>query len=97
MATHAHVNHKKGKHIFLDRLVVVMAVVGPLLGIPQVVDIYVGQDASGVSLLAWLGFSFYTLVFLIYGITYKLRPVIVAQSLWLCVYVFVISGILLYG
>lgn len=97
MATHAHVKHKGGKHPLLDGLVTIMAVVGPLLGLPQVFEIFAGQDASGVSLAAWLGFTFYTLVFLSYGIVYKLKPVIVAQSLWLCIYILVISGILLYG
>jgi|SRR5687767_2435947 uncharacterized protein with PQ loop repeat len=99
MATHAHINHSKkpNKHPVLDGLVTAMAVVGPLFGLPQVYEIYVGQDASGVSLASWLGFSFYTLVFLTYGIVYKLKPVIIAQSLWLCIYILIISGILLYG
>jgi uncharacterized protein with PQ loop repeat len=99
MATHAHINHakKSNKHGLLNGLVSVMAVVGPLLGLPQVFEIFVGQDASGVSLITWIGFSFYTLVFLTYGIVYKLKPVIIAQSLWFAIYSLIIIGTLLYG
>lgn len=97
MAVHAHIPKNHNKHPILDKLVVIMAVVGPLLGVPQVVEIYAGQDASGVSLIAWLGFTLYTIVFLTYGIVYKLKPVIVAQALWLCVYLSVVGGVLLYG
>ncbi|HEU5187485.1 MAG TPA: hypothetical protein VFT87_03200 [Candidatus Saccharimonadales bacterium] len=97
MAVHAHLPNKGGKHPVLDWLVTFMAVAGPALGVPQVIEIFVTHDASGLSLAAWIGFTCYTIVFLTYGAVYKLKPVIVAQSLWLCVYVSVIFGILVYG
>lgn len=97
MATHAHVSRKPGKHPALDSLVALMAIAGPLLGLPQAIQIFVERDATGLSIWAWLGFTAYTLVFLTYGIVYRLRPVIVTQILWLCLYLAVISGIVVYG
>lgn len=98
MATHAHLGKtKSSKHKFLELAVSVMAIAGPLFGLPQVITIYASHDASSIALWSWIGFSLYSLVFLTYGIVHKLRPVIVAQIMWLSIYTLVIIGTLLYG
>jgi uncharacterized protein with PQ loop repeat len=95
MPVHAHIPHRRPKTL-LDWSVTVMAVVGPLLGLPQIIEIYTTQNVSGLSLLAWIGFTFYTLVFLTFGIVHKLKPLIITQTLWLATYILIIIGILLY-
>lgn len=98
MATHAHISkNKPSKHKFLELAVSVMAIAGPLFGLPQVVEIYASHDASSIALWSWIGFSLYSLVFLTYGIVNRLRPVITAQIMWLSIYALVIIGTLLYG
>lgn len=74
-----------------------MAVVSPLLGVPQAVEIFVERDASGLSLFSWLAFTAVALVFLAYAITHRIKPLIVAEALWLVVYAAIIPGILIYG
>ncbi|HSE29295.1 MAG TPA: hypothetical protein VLA77_01790 [Candidatus Saccharimonadales bacterium] len=96
MAAHAHVP-KNGKHTFLNKIVNVMAVVGPLFGLPQVISIHTTHQVEGLALWSWIGFCAYSIVFLTYGIVYKLRPVILAQVMWLTVYTLIIVGILLYN
>jgi len=96
MAAHAHIK-PKGRVAVLERLVAVMAIAGPLFGLPQVIGIFVSHDASSIALWSWVGFSCYSLVFLWYGIVNKLKPVIIAQVMWLTIYSLVITGTLLYG
>lgn len=75
----------------------VVAVVAPLLGIPQAVLIFSERDASGVSLFSWVAFAVVAIVFLMYAIAHKIKPLIVTNALWLVVYVSIIPGILIYG
>jgi len=82
---------------FIYRLTLVAAVMQPLMTLPQAIQIYTTQDATGVSLWTWLGFLFFGSIFLLYGITYRLKPIIVAQSLWFAMQLSVVVGILLWG
>lgn len=82
---------------FIYRLTLIAAVFQPLMTLPQAVQIYSTQDATGVSLWTWLGFLFFGSIFLIYGITYRLKPIILAQSLWFVMQLSVVIGILLWG
>lgn len=82
---------------FLYRLTLVAAVVQPLMTLPQAVQIYTTQDAKGVSLFTWLGFLIFGAIFLAYGIKYRLKPIVVAQSLWFVLQLSVVIGILLWG
>ncbi len=82
---------------FLYRLTLVAAVVQPLTTIPQVVQLYVTQDASGLSLFTWLGYALVGLVFLAYGIKYKLVPIALTQILWFTLQMSIVIGILIYA
>jgi len=87
---------KKQNTKLIDSLMSAAAVVHPLMAIPQVYAIYTTQDVSGVSLWTWLGFMVLGLVFLIYSVTYKLKPLILNQVLWFVVDFLVVIGILLF-
>ena len=81
---------------FLDRFLIVIAVVGPLMTLPQIWKIYVNHNATGVSALTWglyfcLGFPW-----VIYGIVHKEKPIIIANILWMLVNIIVTVGVLIY-
>ena len=52
----------------------VVALLHPLSGLPQIIDIYVNQNVAGVSILTWIGFMFFGSIYLYYGILHKLKP-----------------------
>jgi uncharacterized protein with PQ loop repeat len=87
---------RKKQITFIDRLMTVAAVVHPLMGTPQVYQIYSTQDVGGISLFTWFGFMLLGLVFLLYGIVHRIRPLIVTQILWFIVDFLVVLGVLLY-
>lgn len=67
-------------------LVLVASVVYPLTTMGQVLEIFVDQSATNISLITYVLYIFFTIVFLVYGIREKLTPIIVLQSLWLVMY-----------
>ena len=61
---HHYRRHKKPNQT-VDRVMDVVAVVSPLLGVPQAVQIFTEQDATGVSLFSWVAFAAVAIVFLV--------------------------------
>lgn len=74
----------------------IAAVIHPLTALPQVYDIYTSHNVAGISLWTWIGFVVIGFVFLAYGITHRLKPIVLTQVLWFIVDLTVITGILLY-
>lgn len=81
---------------FLDRFLMVVAVVGPLMTAPQIFKIFSNQDATGVSALTWGLYFFLGIPWLVYGIVHREKPIIVAHILWLLMNLLVVIGALLY-
>lgn len=93
-----HLNrYRKPEVRMVDNLMSLAAFASPLLGVPQAVQVFANEDASGLSMFSWVAFAVVAVVFLIYALMHKIKPLIVAQSLWLIVYAAVIAGIILYG
>jgi MtN3 and saliva related transmembrane protein len=82
---------------FLDVIVYIAGILGPLATLPQLYDIYSRQDAAGVSLLTWIMYAVFDLPWVIYAIVHKEGPLIVCYGLWFTFNVLVVIGVLLYG
>jgi uncharacterized protein with PQ loop repeat len=80
----------------LDASVYVAGVVGPIVAIPQVMLIYGGKDATGVSPIAWFGWAAMNIPWLLYGIAHKEKPIVLTQSLWFCCNLLVAIGAVIY-
>ena len=75
----------------------ITAFVEPLAGLPQVIQIFHTKSADDLSLSSWVAYQLVTVLWLIYGITHKEKPIIWYQGLWLIVQTLVIIGIIRYG
>lgn len=84
------------KYFILTKLVLAMAIIEPLMTLPQVYEIWIKQEAQGVSLLTWSFYISAAIIWLLYGLKIKDRPLIVASSLWLVVELVVVVGLILY-
>lgn len=91
-----HYFKRRGKN-FLDKLIYLSAFVGPILTIPQVLKIFDEKNASGVSIIYWLGILGGTILWGIYGIVHKEKPIIVANFLMGILAIITAIGIVLYG
>ncbi len=81
----------------IGKLVYAAAFIGPLTIIPQVAEIwFVDHSAKGVSLMTWLSFSLLSLVWLVYGLSRRDRPLIISNALWLVGELIVVAGAIHY-
>lgn len=82
---------------FFDRFIYVIGIGGPSMTIPQIIKIWDGKNASGISLIAWFGYTIFSILWLIYGILRHEKPIIVTNITIILLNSLVIAGTLLYG
>ncbi len=80
----------------LDRFILVLAFIGPLLTLPQVYGVWVERQVAGLSLLSWGGYAVLSLIWLTYGIVHHARPLIVSYSIFAVLNTAVAIGVLLF-
>ena len=81
----------------IERFALIAGIVQPLITLPQIIAIYGNQSAKDVSLLTWIGYLVFGIIFLIYGITFKLKPIWAGQIIWVTMQTITVAGILLYS
>lgn len=81
----------------LDRVIYAVGILGPVLTIPQVLKIWVENDASGVSGVSWFSYLVFAVIWVIYGIAHKQKPIILAYSLWIVLESLIVAGTVMYG
>lgn len=82
---------------YADRATFAVAILEPLMTIPQAAIIFQEHTAAGVSLSTWVGYEVLTLVWLWYGYIHKERMILVYQVLFLIMQTAVIVGGVMYG
>jgi uncharacterized protein with PQ loop repeat len=86
-------NHMKQ----IAQLALIVSVIQPLMTLPQIYQVFSTQSAQDVSLFTWLGYTILGSVLLVYGIVYRLKPIIFGQAIWTTLEIVMVIGILLYG
>lgn len=66
---------------FVDYLMYVVGFVQPLGLLPQLYRIYILHTALGVSVLTWALFAFFNVLWAVYGIVHREKPLIIAYIL----------------
>jgi len=89
-------NESNAVRIF-DKIMLIVAIVNPLIAIPQVVHIFSLKTALGLSLTSWLGYTAFNIPWLVYGFIHKEKPLIIAYILALMFNLIIVIGILKYG
>lgn len=84
--------HPDPKKQFLDKLILLVGVLGPLSTISQVYGIYAHRDASGVSAFTWTILFLFSIIWITYGVVHKERVIILTYSLW-----FIMNGLVALG
>ncbi len=81
----------------LDHIVIVIAILGPIITVPQLLLIFENQDASGLSFLTWSSYLVFSAVWLIYGIIHHEKPIIITNSLYVTVDIAIIAAMIYYS
>ncbi|HAG27211.1 TPA: hypothetical protein DCG61_00290 [Patescibacteria group bacterium] len=91
-----HPINKKVNSTF-EKFVLLVAIIEPLSTLPQIFETFQSRDASSLSLLSWILFAGASVIWLIYGIKLKSRPLIASSILWISTEVILMIGIVLYS
>jgi uncharacterized protein with PQ loop repeat len=81
----------------IDHLVYAFSVLAVFVLLPQALEIWIGQNASGVSLITWVGILLGSLFWLSYGLIHKEKPIIIANFAIALMDFLIVLGILIYG
>ena len=82
--------------LFFDKLVYVVGIFGWIMTLPQLFNIWVLKNASGVSPFTWGTFAFISLVWVCYGFLHKDKHLVLIYSGWLIIDILIVIGILLF-
>ena len=93
---HAYPAEKKWVKWF-DKLMLIIAVINPLVTLPQAIKIYTTHTASGLSIFSWAGYTLFAIPWLIYGVIHREKPLIIAYILVFLLNLSVLVGVLIYG
>ncbi len=88
---------RKQKKQLIRRLVLAVAVIEPAMTLPQIYEIWVKQEAAGVSSVTWALYISAAFIWLLYGLQLKDKPLIISSILWVFAESTVVAGTLLYG
>jgi len=89
--------HKNPYINFLDQLLLVIAILGPIASIPQIMKIYMNKSAAGVSAFSFTLFTIFNIPWIVYGFVHKEKPIIIAYILWFISNLLVVIGTLMYS
>ena len=81
----------------IDHLIYFIVFLAPIMNLPQLIKIWVNQEAAGVSLLSWGSFTVFSIVWIVYGILHKEKPIIFMNAMLFVTQLFVAIGTYIYG
>lgn len=80
----------------LETFVLAMGIIEPLFVLPQAYNVWVKQETAGVSLATWVFFTIAAIIWLIYGVSIKNRPIIVSYALYAILNSVLVLGLLIH-
>ena len=89
--------HPSGSDAGLRRLLGGMFVFTMLMTIPQVVTIWIGQQAAGVSILSWSAYLVSAILWFWFGMQKKDKNIYLPCVGWIVLDLAVIIGVIIYG
>jgi uncharacterized protein with PQ loop repeat len=90
-------NRGNGLKAMYDKFIYGVVIIAPITNIPQLLKVWVGKDASGVSALSWFLFSSISIAWLGYGILHKDKPILLMNAALMVIQAGIAVGAIVYG
>ena len=91
-----HSEREKLKAMF-DKFIVVVGLVGPVMTIPQSLNIWMTHSVEGLVLASWATYVVTATFWLIYGILHREKAIIFANIAWILVNASIVVGVVIYS
>lgn len=70
-----------------------VALIGPVVTLPQLVEIWSNGQDAGVSIITWVGYLTLSVFWLTYGFMRKEKPIIIANILYFIINLAIVIGL----
>lgn len=92
-----HKKHPKGNNAsrLMDTLIYPIALISPLMTIPQLSEVWVNKNIAGVSLSTWGAYAAVSGFWAIYGLYHKENPIIISGALLFILDTVIVLGVIL--
>lgn len=81
----------------LDAVVIAAGIIGPLSTIPQILKVFLLQNAAGVSAFSWGAWALLDIPWILYGAMHRDRAITTTYIMWFLANASVFIGAILYG
>src|SRR6266850_1439139 len=81
----------------LEKILRGLSVFTMLMTVPQVLTIWVGRDAGGVSLISWLSYLLAACLWFVYGLQKRDKTIYLACVGWVVLDAAIVVGVLVHG
>jgi uncharacterized protein with PQ loop repeat len=81
----------------LERVLRVLSGLTMLMTVPQVLTIWIGRTAGGVSLVSWASYLVSACLWFVYGVQKRDKTIYLACIGWIALDAAVIIGVIIYG
>lgn len=82
---------------FLDKIMLWVALAGPVAMLPQVYQAFAAQDARGLSLITWVLWTLISIIWILYGLVHKETPIVISNVIYAFLNFSIIIAIFLYS
>ncbi|MGH8103641.1 MAG: hypothetical protein ACREJQ_03870, partial [bacterium] len=89
-------SHRSASVSGLEKVLRGLSVVTMLMTVPQVLTIWVGRNASGVSLVSWASYLFAACLWFVYGLQKRDKTIYLACIGWILLDAAVVIGVVIY-
>jgi hypothetical protein len=93
---HRHRKTHKRSNDLLDKIVYVVVFAGMAFTLPQILNVWIDNNISGLSLASWSAYFVVSVFWLIYGVRHRERLIIATSSVWIVLHGTIVIGILLH-
>jgi len=93
----APIPHPEPVKKFLDSIIYIVCIITPMMVLPQVWKIWAYQNATGISLITYVGLIVANIIWIVYGVVHKEKPIIVLYISFFVVNSAIAIGRILYG
>ncbi len=81
----------------LDKMAYVVAIIGPLSSLDQVLTLWREKNAAGVSLVVWLVILFTSIFWSLYATVHKERVIFLSHIIWIVLTSIILCEIVLFS
>jgi len=84
---------EKGMHA-LDKIIFPIALVSPIMTVPQVLQVWQDHKTAGLAITTWIGFAFASTFWTLYGVAHKDKAITYSSGIVVVLDILIVIGIL---